>query len=66
MIPSLKSLSLSEARRHLKMNLSILEMLKGNTEPGDLARLRKLWVSPYEERIEELEKTMGGDGGRSR
>ena len=28
--------SLSEARRHLKMNLSILEMLKGNTEPEDL------------------------------
>ncbi len=66
MIPSIRSLTLPEARRHLKMNLSILEMLKGNTEPGDLARLRKLWVSPYEERIDELEKAMGEDGGRSR
>ncbi len=66
MIPSLTSLTLSEARRHLKMNLSILEMLKGNTEPGDLARLRKLWVSPFEERIEELEKAMGGGGEQAR
>ena len=50
-----RSLSLSEARRHLKMNLSILEMLKGNTEPHDLARLRQIWVAPYEERVQELE-----------
>jgi len=49
----LASLSLSEARRHLKMNLSILEMLKGNTEPGDLSRLRQLWVEPYEELIRQ-------------
>ncbi len=49
----LTSLSLSEARRHLKMNLSILEMLKGNTEPGDLSRLRQLWVEPYEELIRQ-------------
>ncbi len=55
MISSLKSLTLPEARRHLKMNLSILEMLKGNTEPRDLAMLRQLWVVPYEDAIEELE-----------
>ncbi len=49
-----KVFSLDEARRHLKMNLSILEMLKGNTEPRDLARLRQLWVVPYEELIHQL------------
>ncbi len=49
-----KGFSLDEARRHLKMNLSILEMLKGNTEPRDLARLRQLWVAPYEELIHQL------------
>jgi hypothetical protein len=53
--PALKNLSLSDARRHLKMNLSILEMLKGNTEPGDIDRLRRLWVTPYEEAIQGLE-----------
>jgi hypothetical protein len=56
MVPILRSLSLPEARRHLKMNLSILEMLKGNTEPNDLARLRQLWVAPYEEIVVDLEK----------
>jgi hypothetical protein len=48
-------LSLSEARRHIKMNLSILEMLKGNTDPGDISRLRQLWVAPYEDLIRDLE-----------
>jgi hypothetical protein len=56
MMPSLKSLSLPEARRHLKMNLSILEMLKGNTEPNDLAKLRELWVVPYEELVQDLSR----------
>ena len=54
MMPSLKSLSLPEARLHLKMNLSILEMLKGNTEPNDLAKLRELWVVPYEDLVHQL------------
>jgi hypothetical protein len=48
-------LSLSEARRHITMNLSILEMLKGNTDPGDISRLRQLWVAPYEDLIRDLE-----------
>jgi hypothetical protein len=48
---------MTEARRHLKMNLSILEMLKGNTEPNDLARLRQIWVSPHEDLIRDLEET---------
>lgn len=62
MVSSIKSLTLSDARRHLKMNLSILEMLKGNTEPDDLARLRQLWVVPYEERIQELGGAMARSG----
>jgi hypothetical protein len=57
MVPTLRSLSMTEARRHLKMNLSILEMLKGNTEPNDLARLRQIWVSPHEDLIRDLEET---------
>lgn len=62
----LKSLSLPEARRHLKMNLSMLEMLKGNTDPEDLAVLRRLWIDPFEELITELNERHRrglGDGG---
>jgi hypothetical protein len=64
MMPSLKSLSLPEARRHLKMNLSILEMLKGNTEPNDLAKLRELWVVPYEDLVHELSGEFNRDLSR--
>jgi hypothetical protein len=59
-----KSLSLPEARRHLRMNLSILEMLKGNTEPGDLVKLRQLWILPYEEFIRDLETSRETSGTR--
>ena len=61
MTPRLQSLSLADARRHLKMSLSILEMLKGNTEPGDLARLRQLWVVPYEDLISQLSEDLNHD-----
>jgi len=53
-----KTPSLPEARRHLRMNLSILEMLKGNTEPNDIAKIRQLWILPYEELIQELEERL--------
>ena len=39
------------------MNLSLLEMLKGNTPLESLADLRDRWVEPLEVLIKELTKT---------
>jgi len=48
---------LKQARIELKMNLSLLEMLKGNTPLESLADLRDRWVEPLEVLIKELTKT---------
>ncbi len=32
-MPDIRELTLEEAKRQLKMNLSLIEMLKGNTPP---------------------------------
>lgn len=37
------------------MNLSLLDMLNGNTSLEDLANLRELWVEPRENLMKELE-----------
>jgi hypothetical protein len=50
-----RNLVLSETKTQLKMNQSMLEMLKGNTPLEDLARLRDVWVTPLEELVRELE-----------
>jgi hypothetical protein len=50
-----KEMVLSEAKTQLKMNQSMLEMLKGNTDLEDLARLRDAWVTPLEELVRGLE-----------
>jgi len=39
------------------MNLSLLEMRKGNTSIEDLANLKEEWVDPLRELIKELEVT---------
>jgi hypothetical protein len=45
---------LSEARITLNMNLSLLEMLKGNTPVEDIAKFRDEWAEPYERLVSEL------------
>ena len=46
-----------QAKIELKMNLSLLEMRKGNTSIEDLANLKEEWVDPLRELIKELEVT---------
>ena len=43
-------------KRAQMMNLSLLEMLKGNTRLEALADLREKWVGPLERLIRELSK----------
>jgi len=50
-----RKLVLSEAKTQLKMNQSMLEMLKENTDLEDLASLRDVWVIPLEDLVQELE-----------
>jgi hypothetical protein len=59
----IKSLTLEEAKHQLKMNLSILEMLKENTPLDALASIREDWVEPLERLIAELTKGQE-DGNR--
>jgi hypothetical protein len=47
---------LKQAKLELKMNLSLIEMLKGNTPLEDLANLRKEWIEPLQGVIDELER----------
>ena len=51
----LRSEVLKQAKIELRMNLSLLEMLKGNTALEDLANLRERWVEPLEEFVRRLE-----------
>jgi len=46
---------LAEARTQLRMNESMLEMLKGNTPLEELVSLRDVWVTPLEELVREME-----------
>ena len=50
----IKQLTLDEAERQLKMNLSLIELLKGNTDLEAIARFREIWVEPIEELIRVL------------
>ena len=45
---------LKQAKIELRMNLSLIEMLKGNTPLEDLANLREEWIEPLECLIEGL------------
>jgi hypothetical protein len=51
----LRSEVLKQAKIELRMNLSLLEMLKGNTPLKDLANLRERWVEPLDCLIKRLE-----------
>jgi hypothetical protein len=51
----LRSEVLKQARVELRMNLSLLEMLRGNTSLEDLATLREEWVEPLQELIRQLQ-----------
>ena len=55
----LKGDVLKQAKLELKMSLSLLEMLKGNTQLQDLAKFRQEWNEPLERLIKELEKLTG-------
>ena len=48
---------LEQAKIELRMNLSLIEMLKGNTPLEDLANLREEWIGPLRELVKELEVT---------
>jgi len=48
--------TLAEAKRQLKMNLSLLEQLKGNTADSMLTDFRLRYVTPLKELIEHLEQ----------
>ncbi|HTY58530.1 MAG TPA: hypothetical protein VMF59_06910 [Bacteroidota bacterium] len=52
---------LRQARIELKMNLSLLEMLKGNTQLEDLANFRKEWVEPLKGLVDDLERIRPGE-----
>ena len=51
----LRAKVLKQAKSELKMNLSLIEMLKGNTPLEDLANLREAWVEPLIKVVSELE-----------
>jgi hypothetical protein len=51
----LKAEVLKQAKLELKMNLSLIEMLKGNTLLEDLANLREEWIEPLQELIHDIE-----------
>jgi hypothetical protein len=53
-ISELREEILKKAKIELRMNLSLLEMLKGNTELKDIANLRERWIEPLERLIQEL------------
>jgi hypothetical protein len=53
-MPVIKQLTLEEAERQLTMNLSLIEMLKGNTDVEAIARFREIWVEPIQELIRVL------------
>ena len=52
----LRSEVLKQAKIELRMNLSLLEMLKGNTSLEDLANLREQWVKPLERLVHEIQR----------
>jgi hypothetical protein len=52
----LRSEVLKQAKIELRMNLSLLEMLKGNTPLEDLANLRERWVEPLERLVHEIQR----------
>lgn len=47
---------LAHTKLELRMNLSLLEMLKGNTSLEDLANLRARWVEPLERLMAQLQQ----------
>jgi hypothetical protein len=51
---AIRRLTLLEVERKLKMNNSLIEMLKGNTDLEDIAKFRELWVEPLEALLKEL------------
>lgn len=53
-MPDIKQMTLEEAERQLKMNKSLIEMLKGNTELEVIAKFREMWVEPLEGLVKEL------------
>lgn len=54
MRPTMKHLSLSEARAQLRINLFRIEQFPAGTPPRFIAQFRKDWVEPLERLIEAL------------
>lgn len=54
----LKSEVLTQAKIELKMNLSLIDMLKGNTALEDLANLREECVEPLQNLVEAIETSL--------
>jgi hypothetical protein len=52
----LRPAMLQQAKIELRMNKSLLEMLKGNTPPAALIDLCDEWLSPLERLIADLER----------
>jgi hypothetical protein len=48
--------TLEESVTQLKMNKSLIEMLKGTTEIEVIARFREIWVDPLEVLVNELKQ----------
>ena len=53
-ISELRKEILKKAKIELRMNLSLLETLKVNTELEDIANLRERWIEPLERLIKEF------------
>ena len=53
-MPDIKNMTLAEAERQLKMTLSLIAMLKGNTPDEVIANFREEWVEPWEDVVVEL------------
>jgi hypothetical protein len=52
---------LKQAKIELRMNISLLETLKGNTALEDLANLREAWVEPIERLVRDIESLQHSD-----
>jgi len=63
-LSDIKQLTLEEAKTQLRMNLSLIEMLKGNTPIETIALFREHWVEPLERLVKELSVEEVGHSSR--
>lgn len=60
-MPDIKQEVLEEAKKQLKMNLSVIDMLKRNTPLWAIAKSRDEWVTPLEKLVHDLSEIEKGN-----